>query len=315
MPKSKTAQQVAREQAITYLAHGLPVAQVAEKIGRNKNSIYRWMKLPKFAERLRFEVERDMHGAKRELGAIARRSIASASESLDQLERTRDNPNETSAARDRAAHRLLQHAFKWGEVLDPELSSNDASGRASSYLPRDFIRETASLTYKLERAVQIIGLLEQAMKNSNAPMPDNIAGLVSWMELQDYTAFVSNLKDSEILKRKPEDAEDSDESDESDEKSKDAHDPEKAEKNAEAKARDRRDAERRAKYRASELAGTEKPDDIDEEGEVKTEDDDTPPKTQNSGSAVTNVPTAPNVPPVPPVPKPTPVKYPRYLGE
>ena len=110
-----------------------------------------------------------MSGTRRETGHIARRTIASASGHRSARTRTRDNPEETSAARDRAANRILQHAYKWGQVVDKELESNEACGRGSIYAPHDYIRENEKLVYDLQRAVKVIAMMEESMQQAKHP--------------------------------------------------------------------------------------------------------------------------------------------------
>jgi len=236
----------AMNDALVLLSYGVPVATVAEKIGRNKNTVYLWMKQPKFAEALRVEIQRAMSESRRELGQLARRAISSASKSMDQLEQTRDNPGETSAARDRAAHRMLQNAFKWGQVLDENLESGEASGRYDGSQPVNFERETQSLTTCLHRAVQILRMLETQMQKAGIAVQDNIIGMVKWAALERYADYLDKeeVASSALLKHAVDSI------------------PEKQDNE-----RDLKDDARRAKYRASEMAGTAKPEDIDEEGE------------------------------------------------
>jgi hypothetical protein len=236
----------AMNDALLLLAQGVPVAIVAEQIQRNKHTIYRWLKIPKFAEALRVEIQRAMSGTRRELGQLARRAIASAAKSMDQLEHTRDDPNATPAARERAANRLLQHAFKWGQVIDKELESGEASGARDGSQPVDFARESETLTYYLHRSVQILRMLEKAAQKSGVKIPENIAGMVKWIGLERFNNYLDqeDAAQSELFKQSPDEI------------------PEKK-----STDRDPKDDARRARYRQSELAGTPKPQDIDEKGE------------------------------------------------
>ena len=170
---------VARQKARELLAAGVSVPAVAEAIGKNKNTIYLWMKQPIFAEKLRVEIERNMSGTRRELGQIARDAIASAGQSLQQLQRTRDNPQETTAARDRAANRLLNQAHKFGRVIDRDLNSGEACGsetflcdKEGSLDPIQQKYEIGNLKHDLSRAVQTMLMMEQELLKAGLPVAE-----------------------------------------------------------------------------------------------------------------------------------------------
>jgi hypothetical protein len=256
---------VARQKARELLAAGAPVPLVAQTLGKNKNTIYKWMKSKTFAERLRVEIKRDMSGTRRALGQIARKAIASADESLNQLQRTRDNAGETTAARDRAANRLLNHAYKWGRVVDPELESGEACG-STTFLneasPVDYVRENENLVHKLHQATEIMMRLEKDLMAAGVPVTENIPRLVEWMGFDEYSTYLEKdyLAKSAIFKRDPEEEDDEEE----------VEDPEVAERERRDAERERKDKARRAAFRRAEIDGTpppyEKEEDDDDDG-------------------------------------------------
>ena len=260
---SKSPNLVARQKARELLAAGAPVSLVAQTLGKNRNTIYKWMGQGPFAEKLRVEIEREMSGTCRKLGQIARKAIASADESLDQLQRTRDNSNETSAARDRAANRLLNHAYKWGRVVDPELESGEACGSRTflnDAISIDYVRENDYLVHKLHQAAEIIMRLEKDLMRAGVPVTENIPSLVQWMELKKYSTYLERdyLEKSAVFKRVPEEEGGAEV----------FADPEIAERARRAEERERTDKERRAAFRRAEIDGTpppyEHPDDEDD---------------------------------------------------
>jgi hypothetical protein len=121
-----------------------------------------------------------MSVSRRALGGLARRAVGSATKALERLEKTVDDEKESSASRDRAAHRLLLHAFKWGEVFDPGLESREASGKCSQNELRDLHGEInrhhdAARHYRNqgERVCTLLYELEAFIRNSGVTLSEN----------------------------------------------------------------------------------------------------------------------------------------------
>src|SRR5262249_30207406 len=118
--------------------------------------------------------------SRRALGGLARRTVSAATKGLERLEKTVDDDKESPASRDRAAHRLLVHAFKWGEVLDPGLESREASGSYSKTELNNFYNKIKHLENSAgwerterERVCKLLYEIEEFVKRSGLNLSEN----------------------------------------------------------------------------------------------------------------------------------------------
>jgi hypothetical protein len=191
----------AKHQAIILLAQGHPVSKVAAETGVTPRTIQRWLHGPNFGEALRTEVARAMFGSRRALGHLARQSISTASKAMQQLEHTLDDAAAGTAARDRAAHRPLQHAQKWGSIVDPQLDSREAAGCLSDRQRNEFRNEIKRLENQIARhdaecdkLLKCIEKLEELLDANGLDLPADMRAQLKEYETEETTDEQTNEK-------------------------------------------------------------------------------------------------------------------------